>query len=122
MVLSFQVKKDQRFPVQRSNSMENLSRRGSLPKHLSTSPNIKHRNQVHRRSISEYLADLGIHLPRDLLSFHHLSSADVFSSSKLKPANSEVSDKTGVKNRLKKFINRRPSMKTLQEKGLIKGG
>ncbi|KAG2459698.1 RHG15 protein, partial [Polypterus senegalus] len=30
------------------------------------------------------------------------------------------SDKNGVKNRLKKFISRRPSMKTLQEKGIIR--
>uniref|UniRef100_A0A3P8PGV7 Rho-GAP domain-containing protein n=1 Tax=Astatotilapia calliptera TaxID=8154 RepID=A0A3P8PGV7_ASTCA len=33
---------------------------------------------------------------------------------------SDSADKNGVKNRLKKFIIRRPSMKTLQEKGLIK--
>uniref|UniRef100_A0AAR2LFR5 Rho GTPase-activating protein 15 n=1 Tax=Pygocentrus nattereri TaxID=42514 RepID=A0AAR2LFR5_PYGNA len=33
---------------------------------------------------------------------------------------SDSADKNGVKNRLKKFISRRPSMKTLQEKGLIK--
>lgn len=34
---------------------------------------------------------------------------------------SDSADKNGVKNRLKKFITRRPSMKTLQEKGIIKG-
>ncbi|XP_072469289.1 rho GTPase-activating protein 15 isoform X2 [Notamacropus eugenii] len=33
---------------------------------------------------------------------------------------SDTSDKSRVKSRLKKFINRRPSLKTLQEKGLIK--
>lgn len=45
----------------------------------------------------------------------------MFSSSKLKHSTSDSADKNGVKNRLKKFIIRRPSMKTLQEKGLIKG-
>uniref|UniRef100_A0A9L0RZY4 Rho GTPase-activating protein 15 n=1 Tax=Equus caballus TaxID=9796 RepID=A0A9L0RZY4_HORSE len=34
---------------------------------------------------------------------------------------SDTSDKNRVKSRLKKFITRRPSLKTLQEKGLIKG-
>ncbi|XP_074158137.1 rho GTPase-activating protein 15 isoform X2 [Sminthopsis crassicaudata] len=34
---------------------------------------------------------------------------------------SDTSDKSRVKSRLKKFITRRPSLKTLQEKGLIKG-
>nr|BAE41865.1 unnamed protein product [Mus musculus] len=33
---------------------------------------------------------------------------------------SDTSDKNRVKSRLKKFISRRPSLKTLQEKGLIK--
>ena len=47
--------------------------------------------------------------------------ADMFGSSKLKHSTSDSADKNGVKNRLKKFITRRPSMKTLQEKGLIKG-
>uniref|UniRef100_A0A8P4KA15 Rho GTPase-activating protein 15 n=1 Tax=Dicentrarchus labrax TaxID=13489 RepID=A0A8P4KA15_DICLA len=42
------------------------------------------------------------------------------SFSKLKHSTSDSADKNGVKNRLKKFIIRRPSMKTLQEKGLIK--
>lgn len=45
----------------------------------------------------------------------------MFSSSKLKHSTSDSADKNGVKNRLKKFIGRRPSMKTLQEKGIIKG-
>ncbi|KAG5283788.1 hypothetical protein AALO_G00046160 [Alosa alosa] len=44
----------------------------------------------------------------------------MFSSAKLKHSASDSADKNGVKNRLKKFISRRPSMKTLQEKGLIK--
>ncbi|KAL7866131.1 hypothetical protein SRHO_G00113780 [Serrasalmus rhombeus] len=39
---------------------------------------------------------------------------------KLNYSASDSADKNGVKNRLKKFISRRPSMKTLQEKGLIK--
>ncbi|KAI1884903.1 hypothetical protein AGOR_G00214680 [Albula goreensis] len=39
---------------------------------------------------------------------------------KLHYSASDSADKNGVKNRLKKFISRRPSMKTLQEKGLIK--
>ncbi|XP_051566392.1 rho GTPase-activating protein 15-like isoform X2 [Myxocyprinus asiaticus] len=39
---------------------------------------------------------------------------------KLNYSASDNADKNGVKNRLKKFISRRPSMKTLQEKGLIK--
>lgn len=46
---------------------------------------------------------------------------DVFGSSRLKHSSSDSSDRSGVKNRLKKFIIRRPSMKTLQEKGLIQG-
>lgn len=45
----------------------------------------------------------------------------MFSSTKLKHSASDSTDKNGVKNRLKKFMTRRPSMKTLQEKGLIKG-
>uniref|UniRef100_A0A8C8FMA5 Rho GTPase-activating protein 15 n=1 Tax=Oncorhynchus tshawytscha TaxID=74940 RepID=A0A8C8FMA5_ONCTS len=44
----------------------------------------------------------------------------VFKSSKLTYSMSDSADKNGVKNRLKKFITRRPSMKTLQEKGIIK--
>ncbi|XP_060785223.1 rho GTPase-activating protein 15 [Neoarius graeffei] len=39
---------------------------------------------------------------------------------KLNYSASDSADKNGVKNRLKKFISRRPSMKTLQEKGIIK--
>ncbi|XP_076849532.1 rho GTPase-activating protein 15 [Brachyhypopomus gauderio] len=39
---------------------------------------------------------------------------------KLNYSASDSADKSGVKNRLKKFISRRPSMKTLQEKGIIK--
>ncbi|KAJ8351575.1 hypothetical protein SKAU_G00230510, partial [Synaphobranchus kaupii] len=39
---------------------------------------------------------------------------------KLNYSASDSTDKNGVKNRLKKFISRRPSMKTLQEKGIIK--
>ncbi|XP_066543825.1 rho GTPase-activating protein 15 [Amia ocellicauda] len=39
---------------------------------------------------------------------------------KLNYSSSDSADKNGVKNRLKKFISRRPSMKTLQEKGIIK--
>lgn len=34
---------------------------------------------------------------------------------------SDSNDRNRVKSRLKKFISRRPSLKTLQEKGLIKG-
>ncbi|KAM9550591.1 rho GTPase-activating protein 15 isoform 3-T6 [Guaruba guarouba] len=34
---------------------------------------------------------------------------------------SDTNDRNRVKSRLKKFISRRPSLKTLQEKGLIKG-
>uniref|UniRef100_A0A8C7NKG3 Rho GTPase-activating protein 15 n=1 Tax=Oncorhynchus mykiss TaxID=8022 RepID=A0A8C7NKG3_ONCMY len=44
----------------------------------------------------------------------------LFKSSKLTYSMSDSADKIGVKNRLKKFISRRPSMKTLQEKGIIK--
>uniref|UniRef100_A0A8P4G1P0 Rho GTPase-activating protein 15 n=1 Tax=Dicentrarchus labrax TaxID=13489 RepID=A0A8P4G1P0_DICLA len=50
----------------------------------------------------------------------HPSLSNMFGSSKLKHSTSDSADKNGVKNRLKKFIIRRPSMKTLQEKGLIK--
>ncbi|XP_041118055.1 rho GTPase-activating protein 15-like isoform X3 [Polyodon spathula] len=39
---------------------------------------------------------------------------------KLTYSASDSGDKHGVKNRLKKFISRRPSMKTLQEKGIIR--
>ncbi|KAM9343057.1 rho GTPase-activating protein 15 isoform 2-T2 [Pholidichthys leucotaenia] len=88
--------KDRGFPLRRSNSTEHLPRHSSLPGYGSASPNTKQRNPVHRRSIN------------------------MFSSSKLKHSASDSSDKNGVKNRLKKFISRRPSMSTLQEKGLIK--
>uniref|UniRef100_A0A673ATM3 Rho GTPase-activating protein 15 n=1 Tax=Sphaeramia orbicularis TaxID=375764 RepID=A0A673ATM3_9TELE len=85
-------------PLWRSNSTEYLPRHSSLPGYGSgsatTSP--KPHNQAHRRSIN------------------------VFGGSKLKHSSSDSADKNGVKNRLKKFISRRPSMKTLQEKGLIK--
>ncbi|XP_063789804.1 rho GTPase-activating protein 15 isoform X2 [Pseudophryne corroboree] len=40
---------------------------------------------------------------------------------KLNYSASDTSDRNRVKTRLKKFISRRPSLKTLQEKGLIKG-
>ncbi|XP_017296370.1 rho GTPase-activating protein 15 isoform X1 [Kryptolebias marmoratus] len=90
------TKEDQSFALRRSNSTEYLSRHTSLPGYGSASSNTKQRNPVHRRSIN------------------------MFSSSKLKYSASDSADKNGVKNRLKKFITRRPSMKTLQEKGLIK--
>nr|XP_033473009.1 rho GTPase-activating protein 15 [Epinephelus lanceolatus] len=90
------TKADGGFPLRRSNSTEYLPRHSSLPGYGSASPNTKQRNPVHRRSIN------------------------MFGSSKLKHSTSDSADKNGVKNRLKKFIIRRPSMKTLQEKGLIK--
>ncbi|XP_015240207.1 PREDICTED: rho GTPase-activating protein 15 [Cyprinodon variegatus] len=90
------TKDDRGFALRRSNSSEFLPRHSSLPGHGAVSPNTKPRNPVHRRSIN------------------------MFSSSKLKHSASDSADKNGVKNRLKKFIIRRPSMKTLQEKGLIK--
>ncbi|XP_053184210.1 rho GTPase-activating protein 15 isoform X2 [Scomber japonicus] len=90
------TKADGGFSLRRSNSTEFLPRHSSLPGHGAASPNTKLRNPVHRRSIN------------------------MFSSSKLKHSASDSADKNGVKNRLKKFIIRRPSMKTLQEKGLIK--
>uniref|UniRef100_A0A671TTG8 Rho GTPase-activating protein 15 n=1 Tax=Sparus aurata TaxID=8175 RepID=A0A671TTG8_SPAAU len=90
------TKADGGFPLRRSNSTEYLPRHSSLPGYSSASPSTKQRNPVHRRSIN------------------------MFGSSKLKHSTSDSADKNGVKNRLKKFITRRPSMKTLQEKGLIK--
>lgn len=90
------TKADGGFSLRRSNSTEFLPRHSSLPGHGAASPNPKQRNPVHRRSIN------------------------VFGSSRLKHSASDSADKNGVKNRLKKFISRRPSMKTLQEKGLIK--
>ncbi|KAM6934675.1 rho GTPase-activating protein 15 [Xenentodon cancila] len=90
------TREDKGFPLQRSNSSEYLPRHSSLPGYGSISPNIKQRNPAHRRSIN------------------------VFSSSKLKHSTSDSADKNGVKNRLKKFMVRRPSIKTLQEKGIIK--
>ncbi|XP_022612879.1 rho GTPase-activating protein 15 [Seriola dumerili] len=90
------TKADGGFPLRRSNSTEYLPRHSSLPGYGSASPNPKQRNPVHRRSIN------------------------MFGGSKLKHSTSDSADKNGVKNRLKKFITRRPSMKTLQEKGLIK--
>ncbi|XP_075886555.1 rho GTPase-activating protein 15-like [Nelusetta ayraudi] len=82
-------------PLRRSSSTEYLPRHGSLPGRGSASPSAKQRNSINRRSIN------------------------MFGSSKLKHSSSDSSDRSGVKNRLKKFIIRRPSMKTLQEKGLI---
>ncbi|MEQ2284447.1 hypothetical protein AMECASPLE_021734 [Ameca splendens] len=90
------TKEDRGFALRKSNSSEFLPRHSSLPGHGSASPSMKQRNPVHRRSIN------------------------MFGSSKLKHSASDSADKNGVKNRLKKFIIRRPSMKTLQEKGLIK--
>ncbi|XP_008284173.1 rho GTPase-activating protein 15 isoform X2 [Stegastes partitus] len=90
------TKDEQSFRLRRSNSTEILPRHSSLPSYGSASPNTKRQNPVHRRSIN------------------------MFGSSKLKHSTSDSADKNGVKNRLKKFITRRPSMKTLQEKGLIK--
>ncbi|KAM3608351.1 uncharacterized protein V6R79_023612 [Siganus canaliculatus] len=90
------TKADGGFLLRRSNSTEYLPRHRSLPGHGSASPGAKQRNPVHRRSIN------------------------MFGSAKLKHSTSDSADKNGVKNRLKKFITRRPSMKTLQEKGLIK--
>ncbi|XP_067458863.1 rho GTPase-activating protein 15 isoform X2 [Thunnus thynnus] len=95
-VIASSTKADGSFPLRKSNSTEYLPRHSSLPGYGSASPNTKQRNPVHRRSIN------------------------VFGSSKLKHSTSDSADKNGVKNRLKKFIIRRPSMKTLQEKGLIK--
>ncbi|XP_068602400.1 rho GTPase-activating protein 15 isoform X2 [Brachionichthys hirsutus] len=80
----------------RSNSSDYLPRHSSLPGYGSASPKTKQRNQVHRRSMN------------------------MFSGSRLKHGASDSLDKNGVKSRLRKFIIGRPSMKTLQEKGLIK--
>lgn len=60
----------------------------------------QHRNQVNNMSFFPYIT---------------------WAVFKLNYSASDSADKNGVKNRLKKFISRRPSMKTLQEKGLIKG-
>ncbi|KAF3694306.1 Rho GTPase-activating protein 15 ArhGAP15 Rho-type GTPase-activating protein 15 [Channa argus] len=90
------TKADGGFPLRKSNSTDYLPRHSSLPGYGSASPSAKQRNPVNRRSIN------------------------MFGSSKLKHSASDSADKNGVKNRLKKFIIRRPSMKTLQEKGLIK--
>ncbi|XP_045563359.1 rho GTPase-activating protein 15 isoform X2 [Salmo salar] len=85
--------------IQRANSTEYLPRHGlpsktlSLPKPAPDSSCTK--EPEHRRSL-------------------------IFKSSKLTYSMSDSADKNGVKNRLKKFISRRPSMKTLQEKGIIK--
>ncbi|CAJ1078521.1 rho GTPase-activating protein 15 isoform X2 [Xyrichtys novacula] len=84
------------FPLRRSNSSDYLPRHSSLPGHGSAPSSSKQPNAAHRRSIN------------------------MFGSSKLKHSTSDSADKNGVKSRLKKFIIRRPSMKTLQEKGLIK--
>lgn len=94
--ISSSTKADGGFPLRKSNSTEYLPRHSSLPAYGSASPKVKQHNALHRRSIN------------------------MFSSSKLKHSTSDSADKNGVKNRLKKFITRRPSMKTLQEKGLIK--
>ncbi|XP_056292605.1 rho GTPase-activating protein 15 isoform X2 [Pseudoliparis swirei] len=85
-----------KLTLRRSSSTEYLPRTGSLPGYGSASPSTKQRNPVHRRSIN------------------------MFGGSRLKHSASDSTDKTGVKDRLKKFISRRPSMKTLKEKGLIK--
>ncbi|KAM9851065.1 rho GTPase-activating protein 15 isoform 2-T2 [Aulostomus maculatus] len=82
--------------LRRANSTENLPRHSSLPGYTSASPITKQRNPLHRRSMN------------------------MFGSSKLKHSTSDGSDKSSVKNRLRKFISRRPSMQTLQDKGLIK--
>ncbi|XP_056145714.1 rho GTPase-activating protein 15 [Lampris incognitus] len=82
--------------LRRSNSTEYLPRHSSLPGYGAASPSSKQRNPGYRRSLN------------------------MFPSSKLKHSVSDSADKSGVKNRLKKFIIRRPSMKTLQEKGIIK--
>ncbi|XP_004081553.1 rho GTPase-activating protein 15 [Oryzias latipes] len=88
--------KEEKGLQQRSNSTEHLPRFRSSSSYGSASPNTKQRNPSHRRSIN------------------------MFGSTKLKHSASDSTDKNGVKNRLKKFMTRRPSMKTLQEKGLIK--
>ncbi|XP_034043011.1 rho GTPase-activating protein 15 [Thalassophryne amazonica] len=95
-VVTSSIKSDGGFGLRRSNSSEYLSRHSSLPGYGSASPSAKQRNPGNRRSIN------------------------MFGSSKLKHSASDSADKNGVKNRLKKFISRRPSMKVLQEKGLIK--
>ncbi|KAJ3591511.1 hypothetical protein NHX12_006645, partial [Muraenolepis orangiensis] len=82
--------------LRRSSSTECLPRHSSLPAYGSGSPSPKQGGMVYRRSLN------------------------MFSSSKLRHSVSDSADKSGVKSRLKKFIIRRPSMKTLQEKGLIK--
>ncbi|XP_059896422.1 rho GTPase-activating protein 15 isoform X1 [Gadus macrocephalus] len=82
--------------LRRSASTESIPRHSSLPAYGSASPSTKQHSMVYRRSIN------------------------MFTSSKLKHSTSDSADKSGVKNRLKKFIIRRPSMKTLQEKGIIK--
>ncbi|XP_067112299.1 rho GTPase-activating protein 15 [Osmerus mordax] len=82
------------------------------------------RGGLRRSNSSEYLPRTSRSLPRD--------GPARSSTKERKPGNrhsilpklnysaSDSADKNGVKNRLKKFITRRPSMKTLQEKGIIK--
>ncbi|KAL0963902.1 hypothetical protein UPYG_G00315150 [Umbra pygmaea] len=87
--------------LRRANSTEYLPRHGlpsktlSLPRPSPESSGTKEAKPEHRRSL-------------------------IFKSSKLHYSMSDSADKSGVKSRLKKFITRRPSMKTLQEKGIIK--
>ncbi|KAI4544211.1 hypothetical protein MG293_004477 [Ovis ammon polii] len=90
------------FKIQRSSSTELLSHYDS---------DIKEQKPEHRKSLILQVPD----------SYTHKSSIfrhkTVF---RLHHSASDTSDKNRVKSRLKKFITRRPSLKTLQEKGLIK--
>lgn len=55
------------------------------------------------------------------ISFHWKFPSWFPSVFRLNYSASDTNDRNRVKSRLKKFISRRPSLKTLQEKGLIKG-
>ncbi|KAF6361054.1 Rho GTPase activating protein 15 [Rhinolophus ferrumequinum] len=85
-----------------------------LPKDPSSSPRKMELFKIQRSSstelLSHYDSDIKEQKPehRKSLMFrlHHSAS--------------DTSDKNRVRSRLKKFITRRPSLKTLQEKGLIK--
>ncbi|XP_012683837.1 rho GTPase-activating protein 15 [Clupea harengus] len=75
---------------------------------------------LQRSNSTEFLSRRALEVPAAKEPKPEHRRSLMFSSGKLKHSASDSADKNGVKNRLKKFISRRPSMKTLQEKGLIK--
>ncbi|XP_069791138.1 rho GTPase-activating protein 15 isoform X4 [Narcine bancroftii] len=107
------------YSIWKSSSSEEVNRcRGERD----IKPNPKEPKSEHRKSLSEVVSNKITGDPADqhAVPRHSVPLTCQPLVLRLNHSSSDTSEKKRVKSRLKKFISRRPSLKTLQEKGLIK--